>query len=471
LLLPKRFEHFDRDAGIQGAWKRNSALTALLAAMGAFLAIAAFLQERTEPPNAFLAAGAIALAATGYAAATGAANLGFLGMCMTLFTVCLSPHVVQLRPAGILALFGAVMAGLAATASEARWWGASRPGLAFQRLLPMPYLLYGAAAWNTIWVIDTLAPLYALPTLLAVAAAVFGLGVLVLHARAMASLSVAIMGVALFAWHVNSEATGTPAWHVGGFTLVALALVGDRFLTRRNPFPRPWPARALLCLAWLACLGWNDRMLEHGWHYSGLALIAGALLGYTALFRTRTAGALALITGLFATMPLIVDPVPGMTLGATWAAYGSLIAFWLAAERGVTIALQRTKVELLPGHATTFTVLLAGTPTLLGVLCLSRIDAIQNFYLTMAWTAWGLAIFCWALATRQPWFRYMGLAVFALTLSRVFLLDVWRLEGLYRIGAVLFLGMALLSVAFGYTRWRASQAGAAAKEETGGENS
>lgn len=471
IFLAERFSEFRLDSGIQGAWFRNHALVALVVAMGAVLSIAASLQERAEPANAVATAGAVALAATGYAAATGAANVGFLGMALTLFTVFLSPNVPQLPAPALLALLGALMAAFAATATEDRWWGHARPGLAFQRLLPLPYLLYGATAWNTIWVIDTLSPLYALPSLLAVAATAFGLAVLVLHARAMASLAAILLGVALFAWRVNSGATGTPAWHVGGLALITVGLVGDRFLTLHNPFPKPWPARTLFGLAWLACLGWNDRMLLDGWQYTGLALIAAGCLTWTALFRTRTAGALALLSGVFGTIPLIVDPVPGMTLPATWAAYGSLIAFWLATERGVAIALQRTKAELMPGHATTFTILLAGTPTFLGVLCLARIDAIQNFYLTMAWTAWGLAIFCWALLTRQPWFRYMGLAVFALTLSRVFLLDVWRLEGLYRVGAVLFLGVALLSVAYGYTRWRASQSVTPTENEAEQQNS
>jgi hypothetical protein len=57
----------------------------------------------------------------------------------------------------------------------------------------------------------------------------------------------------------------------------------------------------------------------------------------------------------------------------------------------------------------------------------------------------------------------MGLAVFALALLRAFLVDVWHLEPLLRVGAMLFLGTALLAVAYGYTRWRASQVGA---EET-----
>jgi hypothetical protein len=341
-------------------------------------------------------------------------------------------------------------------------WGRC-PGLAFHRLRPAPYLLYGAAAWNTIWLADAFVAEYALPSLLALAAIAFAAGLLLLHPRAMASLGAALMVVALVAWLSDSGPVGGDWWHTGAFLIVALSLAGDRFLSVRNPFAKPWPARVMLCCAWVLGVAWSSEMFHSGGHYTGLALIALGFLGYAAAFRTRTAGVLSLFAGVLATGPLLLDPSQGMPLGTLWAAYASLIVYWLAAERGLNFVLTRTKANIAPGHATTLTVLLAGIPTLLGVLCVARIDAIQNFYLTMAWTAWGLAIFCWALVTRQAWFRYMGLAVFALALLRAFLVDVWHLEPLLRVGAMLFLGTALLAVAYGYTRWRASQVGA---EET-----
>lgn len=457
-FLPARFESHALDGGIQGAWKRNHLLLAHLTAIGAALIIATGLQERTAPPMALLGAGAIALLATGYAAVTGAANLGLLAVLLTVFTIVVSPQVAFETTDGFRALRGVILAAAAATAVEHRGWGVGRPGLAFHRLLPMPYLLYGCVAWNTIWMIDAYCPDHLHAVVLAGAAAVFAVALLALHARAMASLGAVLMAVALVAWLSNQSLAETRWWHIGALAMVALSIAGDRFLTLRNPFNKPWPARVMLCCAWVICLAWNGKMGDHGWHYSGMALIAGAFLAYAALFRSRTAGALSLLAGALATFPLIVATEHGMTLGALWAGYAALIVYWLAAERGVTLVLNRIRVAIAPGHITTITVLLAGTPTLLGVLCLSRVDTIQNFYLTMAWTAWGLAIFCWALFTRQPWFRYMGLGVFALALARTFFVDVWRLEVIYRVGAVLFLGAALLTVAYGYTRWRASQA-------------
>jgi hypothetical protein len=464
-FLPSRFETHALDGGIQGAWKHNPLLLAHLTAAGAALIIATGLQERTESATALLASGAIALLATGYAAATGAANLGLLAVLLTAFTIVVSPQVALETTEGFRALRGAILAAAAATAVEHRGWGLRRPGLAFHRLLPMPYLLYGCAAWNTIWMIDAYCPEYLHAVILAGAAAAFAVALLVLHARAMASMGAVLMAVALVAWLSNQSLAETRWWHIGALAIVALSIAGDRFLTARNPFNRPWPARALLCCAWVVCLAWNGEMGEQGWHYTGMALIAGAFLAWAALFRSRTAGALSILTGVFATFPLIVATEHGMTLGALWAGYSALIVYWLAAERGVTMVLNRIRVAIEPAQVTTITVLLAGTPTLLGVLCLSRVDTIQNFYLTMAWTAWGLAIFCWALFTRQPWFRYMGLGVFALALARTFFVDVWRLEVIYRVGAVLFLGAALLTVAYGYTRWRTSQT-----EKTEGDN-
>ena len=96
----------------------------------------------------------MALASTVYAFALSAPNFGFLGALLVLFSAILSPQVdsESIRP--WMPVLGAMLAGLAAMAGESHMLWGRCPGLAFHRLRPAPYLLYGAAAWNTVWLAD-----------------------------------------------------------------------------------------------------------------------------------------------------------------------------------------------------------------------------------------------------------------------------------------------------------------------------
>lgn len=448
------YEHFD---DIQGAWRRNTDLMANLYGAAAAALTGATVFEGLAAEPGLLLLGALTLAACVYAAATGAANIG-LYACLVAFCAVVpaaSLHASAGEP--WMAVAGLVLLGAGATSVEERWWG-PRVGLAFQRLLPAPYLLYGVFAWSGLWLVDRLFPDAVQPGAVAVLAMLLALAMPWLHARAMATWSTALVAVATLVW--LGERPGTlPVgwWHASAAVLVGLSLAGDRYFTARKPFAQPWPGRVLLFCAWIACTGYNREMAHGGWQYTGSAAIALGFLGYGGLFRSGTAALLSLAGAVMATVPLLLNASSRMELVALCAAYVSLIVYWLCVERGVAIVLKRTRFKLVEGHETAIGLGLAGVTALLGVLCLARIETIHDFYLTLSWTVWALAIFCWALVTRQPWFRYAGLATFGLALGRAFLLDVWKLEGLYRAGALMTLGAALLAVAYGYIRWRASQ--------------
>lgn len=455
-FLFTRLADFDLDGGIQGAWRRNHSLAACLCAVGGALIVIDALHNQATVETSLLLVGLMGLGATGYAALAGSANLGLFAIVLALYSVLPALNVGEHTTEWPRALLGALLIALGATAVESRYWGEKRPGLAFHRLLPVPYLLYGVTAWNLVWLADDWLAINHLSLALTALAALFAIGSLALHARALSALAAVLLGLAMVAW-IESDTTLIASWRVGGIALLLAGLAGDRFLTRFNPYPRPWPARLMLLWVWLTALTWLDERLEGGWFLAGVAALGLAFLAYAGLFRTRTGGALAAFAGVMATLPLLLGTAGPMAPAEVWAAHGVVILFWLAAERGLSLLLDRLAIRQSPAGLRALAITVAGTPALLGILGLTRIETIQNFYLTMAWTAWGLALFGWAVFTRQPWFRYAGLAVFALSLSRAFLIDVWRLEGLYRVGAMLFLGVALLAVAFGYTRWRATQ--------------
>ena len=460
---------------IQGAWHRNSNLVAN-ALTGTVAIISSMTLVKDAPPDdVLLMTGVLALLASLYAAWFKAANLGLFALLVALATPLSAFYLgVHTGLPWKLAL-GTASLGVAATGCEKRWWTA-RPGLAFHQLLPVPYLLYGTFAWWCGWLAVQYTPDRLSAAALAVLAGAIALAMPWLHARAMAAVSTAVLIAGTLFW--LGVAPGDPpadAWKLSAFALLAAAVGGDRYFAWRKPFAQPWPGRLLVFCAWVVCLGYNHQVAEGGWHDAGLGFIALGFLAYGALIRGGTAAALSLGTAAFATVPLILNPTSVVSLAqaessptggaiATYQtnyglfiAYAALILYWVFAERAAFITLARTQFKLREGHEPLAGFALTAVPALLGVLCIVRIDPIHDFYLTLSWTVWALALFGWALVTHQRWYRYMGLAVFGLSLGRAFLVDVWKLKGLYRAGGLLALATALLGVAYGYTRWRASQ--------------
>jgi uncharacterized membrane protein len=64
-----------------------------------------------------------------------------------------------------------------------------------------------------------------------------------------------------------------------------------------------------------------------------------------------------------------------------------------------------------------------------------------------------LGIFGAGLGLRERIYRIGGFGVLALAIGRLFLLDVWRFDTLYRIASFLILGAVLLALSFVYHRF------------------
>jgi len=456
-LVPRRLAAFARHDDIQGAWYRNHRLLALACAALASVFVMFFAAERFPVAQALLLGGTLALAATVYGAGTGSANMGLAGLLLVLFTGFHAVEASSRMAQPWMAALGLGLAAIAATAVERRWWR-ERSGLALHHLLPAPYAAYGAIAWGGLWLLGAIYAYPVLPVALALYAAAFGAALPWLHRRAMALAMAALTLVALAAWISRATPEGPGPWfHAAFAAILAVAVAGDRLIEHFRPFPKPLLGRLLLVVAWVACTHYNKVLTNDLLNFVGLAAVALAFLAYGAAFQSRTAAILSLVSAGMASLPLLLKPLGPASPAMVIAAYAAVIIYWLFTERGTSIVLDRTGFELLPGHRPLLNAMLTGLPTLLGIVGLTRIEAIHDFYLTISWTVWALALFVWALATRQPWFRYAALATIGLATSRAFFVDVWKLEGLYRVGAMIFLGLALLAVAYGYTRWRAVQ--------------
>ena len=94
--------------------------------------------------------------------------------------------------------------------------------------------------------------------------------------------------------------------------------------------------------------------------------------------------------------------------------------------------------------------------SLLGTLLLTTLIfyEIEGNLLTMAWTVEGFLLLAIGFGVRDRSLRLSGLALLLVCLVKVFLVDLRGVETLYRIFSFIVLGVILLLVSFGYTRYR-----------------
>jgi uncharacterized membrane protein len=78
----------------------------------------------------------------------------------------------------------------------------------------------------------------------------------------------------------------------------------------------------------------------------------------------------------------------------------------------------------------------------------------SGFYLTASWSLLALALFTAGIALRERMYRWLGLGILACALGRVMIIDVWKLETLYRILSFMALGVVLLVLGFIYNRYQ-----------------
>jgi hypothetical protein len=75
-----------------------------------------------------------------------------------------------------------------------------------------------------------------------------------------------------------------------------------------------------------------------------------------------------------------------------------------------------------------------------------------HFYLTASWAVTAFILFGAGFLLRELVYRWTALAVLACALARVVMLDVWKLDTLYRILSFFALGIVLLALGYVYTR-------------------
>ena len=77
----------------------------------------------------------------------------------------------------------------------------------------------------------------------------------------------------------------------------------------------------------------------------------------------------------------------------------------------------------------------------------------QDLALSIAWGLYAVLLLSLGIWSRQSGLRWTSLALFVVTLGKVFLHDLGHLEGLYRVGSLAGLALALIFVSIFYQRF------------------
>ncbi|MBI1320673.1 MAG: DUF2339 domain-containing protein [Candidatus Hydrogenedens sp.] len=404
----------------------------------------------SKPPNQPVLLQLLATGISVYALLSGSAAAGFSAFLAFVPGVLLawvayaSYHAPAWLPLIVMLAFAT------AQFSEWKWWG-ERPGLWYhQQAKAGPHVLYlGVAAIIGGWIIQAaeglpeITGLVILGTIAAVAA-------YPLNGYALTAVSTAVL-MAAAAYGYATRDMDEMLWNRGVWQVAAGAIVAGRLLTWRAAYAVPLAENLLAALAWLV-------LAQHYLPGDGFLLreqyLALGFLVLGAITRVRATLALAVLASFLATGVALVSAYDGSLPSEQHALVLALgVLFWFALERLVAFA---RKYGPLAGRDDLAMVqpILVAIPSVVLVCALEREPVLASYYLTIAWTAAAAGLMGLSLITRERYYRYAGLVLFALALCRVALIDTRELEGLYRVGAVMFLGVVLLGVGYGYIKAR-----------------
>ena len=88
-----------------------------------------------------------------------------------------------------------------------------------------------------------------------------------------------------------------------------------------------------------------------------------------------------------------------------------------------------------------------------GLMVVALAVKLSSGHITIAWSLLGLVTFLFALIVGERSFRLAGLALLLISISKIVLIDIWKLSTPERFTTLIVLGAALMAVSFLYTRF------------------
>jgi hypothetical protein len=396
-----------------------------------------------------------------YAALCGAAPVSVFAAALAVIAA-VSMTVVPLPLTHPAWQFAAMLALAAAAVATDRNVSGDHKGLCLVHSPLGRYVLYLVAAWAVVMFGSTYFEAVLGAPLLLAAALLTAAAMLRLTPQPIcaAATLVAVSAAALwFAGYNLSEShqLHPMLWHAGSVFLV-LGLAGlDRWFARQRAFPRAVPGALVITAAWGTLLIYADPWVFHSnaeWTW----IVAAALLVlYGVPFRARTPIVLGVLTAAATTALLLSRAADNAhnTLELV-VSFGVAILFWFGIERGAARFLPRMS-RIQESLRPWIEGVLTAVPCILLAIWVERMPYLGAEYLSVGWTLAAVAMLAAGVGTGQRFYRYAGLITFALVLYRLILIDSRGLDTVYRILGMIFLGLVLLGVAYGYLKARDRQ--------------
>lgn len=276
----------------------------------------------------------------------------------------------------------------------------------------------------------------------------------------------------------------TRAWFMAAFAQSFLLLAAGHFAFQLWSGKPGWhlplaPAAALLFFS-LAAVKWFERKPDSTGRIAppilGLAMLYRWMASLMLLWwvfeyvaaRERTWVLAALGLGLFLWAGwrrnreglLFSAMFTGVALAVFWLPFdGAPRVYWPNLLAVLALPAQQRIAVNYPEHygverAVHGAVIVAGGLTLWLFLTRWVLDGPGAFYLTASWAAFALVLFTCGIVVRERIYRWIGLGVLACALGRVIIIDVWKLDTLYRILSFMALGIVLLVLGYIYSKYQ-----------------
>lgn len=246
-----------------------------------------------------------------------------------------------------------------------------------------------------------------------------------------------LLGISGLAFSVVTTADffalqSTAHWAIALLPIAHVAIVGRLF--RQHEASRACaPLAAFMLLLW----SWEHIAVE--WRALFYAAAGAGLAIIGALRRNVVASWITLVLGAFATgifWAQLDDPNGPRNVAA-------LLLFAAACR----ISRRLWPAEPMLGFASG----IAWSTVVALTAWVTRHNALPS--LTIAWSLLALAFFGAGLALRDRQYRLGGLALLGLSVGRVFFVEVWAFEPVFRIISFIVLGLVLLVIGYAYNRF------------------
>ena len=282
---------------------------------------------------------------------------------------------------------------------------------------------------------------------------------LLLNSKAFAGLFVVALTYGLTWLHGRQPDLPARAAHVGvglvAAKLLVLSVVAteivDYWRIHEGGFFEPWPGLTIAAMIVGSVIIWLGLRRRQEWIRATGALVAGA-------------GAFILLGLQFSEAPDGYVVLSSARAAAGVTAVGLLYGLaYLHQRRGDHAIGGASNVTVLVTAASAFTLSLL-TSEIVAYWHMREGRFARELTLSITWAIYATVLIVTGIRRRYAPIRYFGIASFAVTIVKVFGVDMAELDRIYRVSSIIVLGVMLLASSYVYNRFRARVTGAGPAE-------